>query len=350
MSETTDDKVMEPFLYRGFKHALYGCKGFGELAEPGSIGFCVGPGGAGKTLLSKAIGPLLYGHSDKWPVGRKPYIRIEADIPDRGYFSSKDLIRSLLCAIHDPFRTKIPEMLAWDVPDIIKYRLITALEKVNPHKSHEPDMRVAFINLARELGVKLIIIDEANLLVLTQNGRVPTDYLESLRRLGDQIGCSILLFGTFDLLELMSYSAQLNRRTFRIHLERFRCDDKVGLGEFLDFLHGVEVDHGLSEGALTPNAAAIYAATYGIAGEVVGLVQRAQVVRIGYEESSVKWEHIKLAMHHKSAVDQLRLEADLIHNVMNGIPLSLPQKEASSRRMNNRMKARRVSVGSAPRQ
>jgi hypothetical protein len=208
-------------------------------------------------------------------------------------------------------------------------------------------MRTAFCSIAKLLEVKLLVIDEANLLVLTQRGRVPTDFLESIRRLGDRAECPVLLFGTFDMLELMGYSAQLNRRKYSVHLERMRCEDQAGRSELFSFLQSIAVDYKFDPSQLTEHIGEIYDFTYGIPGEIVGLIKRATFDQLAEGAPELQWAHIRNARQHFEAIKQLRLEADLIYNVLNDIQLTPEQQKAALARKKYRMKPRRVAIGRA---
>jgi hypothetical protein len=206
-------------------------------------------------------------------------------------------------------------------------------------------MREAFVEIAKLMHVKLIIIDEANLLVITKRTRRPTDYVESLRRLGDRIGCAVLLLGTIDMLELMGFSGQVNRRTLKVHLNRLCCDDDEGKDEFASLLSTLEEDFGLTKDLLTSHAAQLYLFTYGIPGEVVYLIEYADTFREALGAETIGWEHLEMARHHPTEIVQMRWEADIIEAVMTGRELSQTDKQEIERRRRVRMKARRIPVG-----
>lgn len=332
-------------MFREYQSALDQCIFFGQLAEPGDIGFCVGAGGAGKSRLAHLIGPILFGKSDTWPCGNRPYLLVQLDPADRAYFSPKAFIRDCLLGLHDPFRARAEDVSSWSLDPEIKERLIRITSLHSSRSYGEPEMRTAFVNLARLVGIRLLIIDEANMLMLTQKSRVPTDYLESLRRLGDKIGCPVLLFGTIKLLGLLGHSAQLNRRTFRIHLARMSCGDALGASQYASFLQGIEKGHSLSPGLLTDDIISIYKWTYGIPGEIVGLVKRAKMYA-GADKSAITWHHLEKARHLPEQMAKMIVEADFIESTMQGILDKVaPQLKMAAPRKPGRMKAKRVPNG-----
>lgn len=332
-------------MFREYQSALDQCLYFCQLAEPGEIGFCVGAGGAGKSRLAHLIGPILFGKSDTWQRGTRPYLLVQLDPADRAYFSPKAFIRDCLLGLHDPFRAKAEDISGWHLDSEIKHRLIRITGLHSSRSTGEPEMRAAFVNIAKLVGIRLLIIDEANMLMLTQMNRVPTDYLESLRRLGDKIGCPVLLFGTIKLLGLLGHSAQLNRRTFRVHLARMSCGDDLGANQFASFLQGIEKGHGLSPGLLTGDIVNVHNWTYGIPGEIVGLVKRAKMYA-GSDKSETTSCHLAKARHLPEQMKKMIAEADLIESTMLGTPDKVaPQMEIVAPRRPGRMKAKRVPNG-----
>lgn len=334
-----------PIVFRALKLARGLCLAFGDRCIAGSIAFCIGSGGTGKSSLAKHVAKAVYGDSSTWAVGAMPVIIVGADTVERGFFTTKSLIRSLLCSLHDPFRSSISAILGWSIEEDVKQRLIDAIADEDVLDSSESTMREAFVELAKLLQVKLIIVDEANLLVITQRGRMPTDFIESIRRLGDRIGCAILFFGTVDMLELMEYSGQVNRRKLKIHLDRMKCFDQEGKDEFASFLGELEGDFGVTQGLLTSHAGEVLAWTYGIPGEVVGLLERADMFREALQDPELMWTHVVMAKQHPVEIERMKWEADLIDNVMSGRPLTQKDRKEIERRRKNRMNPRRVPIG-----
>lgn len=333
------------FAFRELRFASGLCLAFGQLAEAGSLAFCIGTGGTGKTTLAKHIAGVIFGERESWPIATQPVVLVGADAVDRGFFTSKSLMKSFLGALHDPFRSSIAQILQWEIDEDLKGRLIEAVSDMGVLESSEPVMREAFVELARILKVRLIIVDEANLLVLTQRGRTPTDYIESLRRLADRIGCCVLLFGTVDMLELMEYSGQVNRRKLKIHLDRMKCKTEDDKDEFLGLLLGLEEDRGYDVELLQSHSDQILDWTYGIPGEIVGLLDRAEMRQLALGAEKLAWSHIEAERQHPLEIARMRWEADLIDRVMTGSPLTQKDRKEIARRRRNRVNPRRVPVG-----
>lgn len=337
------EKEKPLFLFREFDRALKQCIAFATFAEPGELAFCIGPSGAGKTSLSKMVGVQVYGEPDKWQAHTIPFIRVIADNPDRGFFSPKELTRSMLSELRDPFRTAPSPSDAASLDPTLKARLEGFLRT---NRTSEPEMRQVIQNVGSECGLKLIVVDEANVLALTHLNRTPTDYLESLRTLGKLSGVRVMLFGTMDMLELRGFSAQLNRSSTYIHVDRMRCEDEEGDAEFLDMLCEIESWYGLSKRTLTQHASEVLQCTYGIPGEIDSLVRRAKI-KASSSGGKIDWKAVQQCRASVEEIERMRLEADVIDAVINNRVLTKSEKVVVEGRKKSRMKPRRRASGRA---
>lgn len=327
-------------LFREFGEALDQCARFAHFADPGEIAFCVGPSGAGKSRLAEIIGERIYGPESNWSPLTTPFIKVVADNPDRGFFSPKELARSMLAELRDPFRTSASIMEAWNIPQRDKDGLIQAMGRIKAKRLSEPEMREVVQSLGAQRRLQLIIVDEANMLALTYHRRMPTDYVESLRTLGKKAGARIMLFGTMDMLDLRGFSAQLNRSISYIHLDRMRCENMDSRREFLGMLTIMEKKWGASDGALVANAQHVFDWTYGIPGEIDSLLKRAAIK--AQSGAELGWDVIEKGRKSDEEIERMRLEADIVHSVLNNQPLTAREEQVLQRRRKMRMKARRV--------
>jgi GTPase SAR1 family protein len=338
-----DELVLYPAWDLAYKRAM----AVAQLAPMGVVAFVIGAGGAGKTSMCNALSSDVYGDPGTWPIGRLPVVQVCAENPDHAFFSSKSLMIDLLTAVVDPFRATGESIESWNIDESLKARLRTAVARLRGVRSSEPDLRRAFISIAKALEVKLILIDEANLMCLTQRNRVPTDYLESLRMVCQAVGCRMILFGTVDLLGMIDYSAQLNRRNPRIVIERMRFESKEQRNEFISFLHYLETELRLPSDLLVEHAEEIYGYSYGIPGEVVGMVQRGDEERLARSANEITWEHLLASAPLPDVIKRMRDEADLITLVMSGAresAISKKQPQAKRKRPLFRRRPARYAV------
>jgi GTPase SAR1 family protein len=306
--------IMYPAWDIAYKRAI----AFAQLSPNGAVALIVGPGGAGKSSMCEALGQEVYGDPSTWAPGQMPYVRVTADNPDRSFFTSKNMMVSLLSAVMDPFSVDSAMIEDWAIDAGLKSDLRWAITRLGRSRNSEADLRRAFSSIARAVGLKLILVDEANLMCLTQANRVPTDYLESLRLLCQSSGCRAILFGTIDLLGLVDYSAQLNRRGPRIHLDRMKLETRQEKLEFVSFLSCLEGEFKLTPGLLVEHAEDMSEFSYGIPGEIVGLLQRADEERAAQGDKMITWEHIETRAPLPDVLHRMRQEADIIALVMAG--------------------------------
>ena len=340
-----DRLASDLYMFREFGEALEQCIRFVHFADPGELAFCIGPSGAGKTRLSEILGERIYGPQASWPRQTTPFIRVIADNPDRGFFSSKELARSMVGELRDPFRANALRMEGWDLKKDTKDRLVNALGMMKAKRLSEPEMREVVQSVGAQRQLQLIIVDEANMLALTYQRRTPTDYVESLRTLGKKSGARIILFGTMDMLELRGFSAQLNRSVSYIHIDRMRCDDLEGRREFLGMLKVMEERWGVECGALLDNSDDVFDWTYGIPGEVDSLLKRAAIKSKGGEK--LAWQAIVKGRKSEEEIERMRSEADLVYGVLNNEPLTPSQEKVLIRRRKSRMRPRRIPAQGA---
>lgn len=314
-----------------------------DSSPAGTIAFVVAPSGAGKTRLSHLIGPHLYGK--KFESGLRPWVRVSAQNPQAAYFTSKYLLNQILEEFRDPFNGmthSIPSDLSPDQAT----RLAHALGRVaTGQRATEEDKRDSVISLARAYQCRMLILDEANLMVLIKKGRPVEVYVESMRTLARAMGVRIVMLGTLKMLDFVNYSAQINRMGNIKHLDRMRDDTEKGMTEFLSFLDGVESDLALQKGLLTDYAEALYDATYGIPGELVSLLDRARIEAAMADRKHIELCDLRASLPLDAVRVQMRAEADLIEAIVNGRSIN-PKRIPSSAGRSGRPP--RPMTGSSP--
>lgn len=299
--------------HEAFKTALKYCLA-ADSTPPGSMTYVVGASGVGKTQLSKLIGKTLYGGLD----GRThPWVRVPLENSSGGFFTSTFLVRQMLSQLRDPFRGM--DVLPPDLPADVAAHLGRALSFLGHRRSEsEERMRQALASLARALQCRLLILDEANIMILIKRNRPIESHIESIRTLSLAMGVRTILFGTIAVLMFMGYSAQANRISFPVHFDRIRDDSSKGMLEFLSFLDGCERDIGLPEGLLAHNADALYDVTYGIPGELISLLERARAHSSVRGLKKPELRDLEKAYPSEGIKQRMREEADLVERVLAG--------------------------------
>lgn len=276
--------------------------------------YVVGASGVGKTQLSKVVGRTLYGE-----VGGRthPWVRVPLENSSGGFFTSTFLVRQMLSQLRDPFRGM--DVLPPDLPADVAAHLGRALSFLSHRRGEsEERMRQALASLAKAVQCRMLILDEANIMILIKGNRPVESHIESIRTLSLAMGVRTILFGTIAVLMFMGYSAQANRISFPVHFDRIRDDTEEGMIEFLSFLDGCERDLHLPGGLLVSNAEALYDATYGIPGELISLLERARAHATVRDRQTPGKGDLEKAYPFEAVKRRMRAEADLVERVLTG--------------------------------
>lgn len=331
-------------MYPGLAYACE-CLKHIDSREPGSLCYVVGPGGTGKTSLWEALPGLLFGNRENWPADQIPIISISVGTPDRGYFSSGVMASDLLREVLDPFRPFDLDLR--DIDSGLKTDLKRAIASTARLRMSGVEKWAAFISIARQVGLRHILVDEANLMVITQQNRLPSDYIETLRAAAMAIGCTVVFFGTHDILHVMDFSAQSNRRTLSIQIERLLCRTTDEQAIFLSVAEGIASDRGIAEKLIGDNAIWLYEVTYGIVGEIDELFKRAILLQKAEQAPCLIWEHVQRACHLPNVLERMRFEADLIDHAF-GRDYAAPRKRKPAARGVRKPRRRKAKRHATP--
>jgi len=299
-----------PIQHRNFEIAAKLSKVHAVHNSQDSVIFVTGPSGAGKSTLRRHLLTSLYGPPESWPENQVLITSARATNADSGFFSSKDFYLRLLHGLGDPFRGRgvdaaITRSVDSDTREFLAEPMWSSLRV----SMTETRIRRAFEQLARALRLKAILVDEAQSMCLTHLNRDPSNHLESLKCLAEELGIMIYMFGTYDLLKIWNHSSQLNRRSDLIHLPRYDDSIEGDRDAFFSVLRMLGLAIPLEDFAvLSHHAEEILRWTYGVIGEVAGLFKRACVAAFAEGSEFVKWDHIKGAAYTPAQLKTLRDE------------------------------------------
>ena len=176
-----------------------------------------GVAGSGKSSVAgRLVGELNRG----CPRGRVRAVLVLAPATHRRAFSWKDMWTEILRMLGDPLperkldRSKAAECLA-------RGGSTTNL------RGTEGSLQRAVRDAIKDIGVKVLVIDDAGSLLKNEKGRVFRDQLNVLRNLASAVGCRVLLVATPSILKNLSLSPELERRMDEVVLERYRLTPGV---------------------------------------------------------------------------------------------------------------------------
>lgn len=283
-------------------------------ASKGTLIFIVGPSGAGKSTLRRYLEETSYRSDTDSSKNQIPLVSVLATNSESGYFSSKDFYSRMLDQLGDPFRRigalagspQAKEM----TPEQLDFLGETFWGSIRVPMT-ETKIRRAFECLAQAVHVQAIFIDEAQSMCLTHVNRSPSDHLESLKILAEKLGIVIFLFGTYELLNIWNHSAQLNRRSHLIHLQRYDADLDEDRAAFYAVLRMYSKAIGFEEtNTLSKHAATTLAWTFGVFGEVEKLFERARFIALAQGRNELRWQDIEAAKYTPIQMERLRHEIE----------------------------------------
>lgn len=208
----------------------------GVVSSPQIIIF-TGPTGVGKSTLAKAIRNRVVGKCEE-RLAREPdfvpVVSVNAVPPNGNSFNWKDFHIRLLTGQSEPLVDRklfIPSQTSL-LPD--------APVKVHAFQQSTADaLRRSVENYLRLRRTRLLIIDEAHHILLGGNGHRLECQFESLKSLANETGVTILLVGTYRLLDILDQSGQLTRRSQVVNYPRYdmrRKEDRESFKKVLGHL------------------------------------------------------------------------------------------------------------------
>ena len=196
-----------------------------------------GPTGVGKSTMAKAArNRMLQYFEDRLQEEPDfvPVVTVTAVPPIGSTFNWKDFYIRLLTGQNEPIvdrKLLIPNQRAL-FPD-------HPLHPQPLQQSTTDALRRSVEEYLRLRKVKLLIIDEAHHMLLVNNSRQLECQFESLKTLTMVTGVTILLIGTYRLLDILDQSGQLTRRSQVVNYPRYdmrKNSDRENFRKTLGFL------------------------------------------------------------------------------------------------------------------
>ena len=162
------------------------------------------------------------------------------------------------------------------------------------------------VRLARECGLKLLILDEAHQSIDNKTDKVAADIAVLLKDLVNKKVFSILVVGTEDALRLINAREETRSRTKVIYRIQPLGRSTEELRDWLDILQDIDDELATSvfggpSGITAPDLAeALRNAALGVVGHMADLVEQAAIMAMdeileGREKPGIRWHNLEAA-------------------------------------------------------
>lgn len=218
--------------------------------EPADVVFVVvcGPSGVGKSKLAEVLTTRLNtpksGGSGQ---NSRRALLINTRPPDgelfhRTHFYQKGL--TLLGKTTFDRRIKVDVATAEHLIEKKRTRSKTASKYPD-----DPEMRDVYEEELRSLGLRVVLLDEAQHMITSADGKQPKDQLNWIKSMATETGVLHVLIGTYDVLPFCNLDGQMARRGSEIHFARYHMEDEKDCQAFCNAFSSLlkqvplQVDH-----------------------------------------------------------------------------------------------------------
>jgi AAA domain len=192
--------------------------------EPADVVYMVvcGPSGVGKSKLAEVLTtrfniptPQLNGHSSRRA------LLINTRPPDGELFHRAHFYRKGLALLG---KTTFDRHIQVDVATashLVEQKRARSKTTTYPD---DPEIREVYEQELRRLGLRAVILDEAQHLIQESSGKQPKDQLNWIKSMAIETGVLHVLIGTYDVLPFCNLDGQMARRGSECHFARYHME------------------------------------------------------------------------------------------------------------------------------
>ncbi len=194
--------------------------------EPADVAYVVvcGPSGVGKSKLAEVLTRRLnapkQGSNGQ---GARRALLINTRPPDGALFHRTDFYQKGLTLLG---KTTIDRHITVDVTTaehLIEKKRPRGRPTAYPDNS---EVRDAYEEELRRLALRTVILDEAQHLIQSGDGKQPKDQLNWIKSMTTETGVLHILIGTYDVLPFCNLDGQMARRGSEFHFARYHIENE----------------------------------------------------------------------------------------------------------------------------
>ena len=170
-----------------------------------------------------------------------------------------------------------------------------------PTKGSKGDKNRRLVNLIRDCGVELIMLDEFQHFFHPKNKKINYDVSDCFKSLVNQTKVPVVLFGLSESKHVLDCNPQLKRRFSMVYnLSPFRFEDELSMNEFAKLLYSIDQQlpfeelSGLAQGDMMER---FYFATNGLMDSIMKLIRDATNFAIEQEKTKIELEDFAKAFN-----------------------------------------------------
>jgi len=299
-----------------------------DKSRPGDIHFLIGMPGAGKSEIRYSIMNQIAGDPSKWGRGKLPLTCVRAAPTDRSRYCPKDMDKRLLLSVREPnfdwlkARDEIDDtdVVHKKADDLIASEAWRILKQIETGKG----LRIAFEQTARNRGLSMLYLEQGTALTFTPKSIDPSDNMNSLISLTEEIPLILVVVGTPRIRALWSGDGEVRRRCTFTYFRRYQWNKSKDREDVyrlcLNLTEGLKF---APRAKLSKHHKLVYAATLAVFDEMKKFYARAENNRIVSGSDLIDMGHLEAAVHNEKDLADLYAEAKALDEIAE--PCSLTQ-------------------------
>jgi hypothetical protein len=264
----------------------------------------------------------MFGNPLNWGRGRIPAIEAFAKLPNASFFSSRELAKTLVQELHVPSMTWL--FTEGTIDSLIEDEIRSEIEKCGAvweqlrrhHVTEGEYWRILERSLAAR-GCKYVSLDQVTALLVNRRDTSPADHTLHLMSLAESAGIMFIMTGVHHATHLWSVHSELRRRVSPVWVPPYSHRRKGDEEHYLRLLKSLTPKYPVSRSDLLYLMAdEILAATGGVFGEIVQLLDRAARLANTRGERSIRKQHIQAEYYNDRDLETLWRDIEAFEKVM----------------------------------